>query len=158
VPRFGKFFWEMSDGNVVACPRCGQKNRIRAVATGAPHCAKCGSPLPWLTEISTGDFVAAVERSPIPVLADFWAPWCAPCRVVAPVVERLSADLAGKLKVVKINTDEQPLLQSRFGVQGIPTLILFADGQEKDRVVGAMPGPALRSWIESRLQQPSSRN
>jgi len=88
----------------------------------------------------------------VPVLADFWAPWCAPCRMVEPVVERLAVDLAGRLKVAKINTDEEPQLGSRFEVRGIPTLILFRDGKEADRVTGAMPAPELRAWVESRLR------
>lgn len=145
----------MSETRVIACPKCGQKNRISAVAPGVPHCAKCGSPLPWLVTVTQGDFAGAVEQSPVPVLADFWAPWCAPCRIVEPAVEKLSVDLAGKLKVVKVNTDEEPGLGSRFGVRGIPTLLLFAGGKERDRVTGAMPGPALRSWVDARLRQPS---
>ena len=136
----------------MACPACGQKNRVRAAATGVPHCGKCGRALPWLVEVSTADFHAAVEESPIPVLADFWAPWCAPCRMVAPAVEKLATDLAGKLKVVKINTDEQPDLGARFDVRGIPSLVLFEGGKAKDRVTGALPAPALRNWVESRLK------
>ena len=141
----------MDGSKVVSCGGCGQRNRIRSAANGAPHCSKCGVPLPWLVDITADDFAAGVEQSPLPVLADFWAPWCGPCRMVAPVVEKLSLDLAGKLKVAKINTDEQPELGNRFGVRGIPTLVLFAGGRESDRVTGAMPGPALRSWVESRL-------
>jgi thioredoxin 2 len=142
----------MSDNKVLKCPRCGQQNRVKAAAAGVPHCARCGAPLPWLVDVSSSDFQTGVEASPVPVLADFWAPWCAPCRMVAPAVEKMAADLAGKLKVVKINTDEQPDLGSRFGVRGIPTLILFESGREKDRVTGAMPGPQLRSWVDARLK------
>lgn len=85
------------------------------------------------------------------MLADFWAPWCGPCRMVGPAVEKIAADLAGKLKLVKVNTDEQPELGARFGVQSIPTLILFDAGREKDRVIGARPAPALRGWLDSKL-------
>lgn len=141
----------MSDTKVVTCSTCGQKNRIRTAAAGIPHCARCGSPLPWLVDISRTDFQSGVAASPVPVLADFWAPWCGPCRMVAPAVEKMAADLAGKLKVVKINTDEQPELQARFGVRSIPTLVLFENGQEKDRVIGARPAPALRSWLDAKL-------
>ena len=141
----------MAEDEVIACPSCGQKNRVRAAAPGVPHCAKCGEPMPWLVEISEADFKAGIEESPVPVLADFWAPWCAPCRMVAPVVERLSSELAGKLKVAKINTDEQPGLGERFNVRGIPTLILFEGGRENDRVTGALPAKAMRSWLDSRL-------
>jgi len=141
----------MADGKVLACPSCGQKNRVRAAAGGVPHCAKCRKPLSWLVDISMAEFKAGIEESPVPVLADFWAPWCAPCRMVAPLVERLASDLAGKLKVAKINTDEEPGLGERFAVRGIPTLILFEKGREKDRVTGALAAPALRSWLEARL-------
>jgi thioredoxin 2 len=141
----------MAEDKVLACPSCGQKNRVRAAAAGVPHCAKCGKPIPWLVDISAGDFRTGVEKSPVPVLADFWAPWCAPCRMVAPVVERLAGDLAGGLKVVKVNTDDQPELGERFSVRGIPTLILFEGGREKDRVTGALPAQALRTWLETRL-------
>jgi thioredoxin 2 len=141
----------VSDAKIIACSACGQKNRVQASATGVPHCAKCEAALPWLVDVSTGNFRAGVEASPVPVLADFWAPWCAPCRMVAPVVESLASDLAGKLKVAKVNTDEQPDLGMRFGVRGIPTLILFENGREKDRITGALPGPALRRWVDSKL-------
>jgi len=149
----------MSDAKVLTCPSCGQKNRVRVAAAGVPHCAKCGAALPWLVDISAADFQSGVEGSPVPVLADFWAPWCGPCRMVSPAVEKIASDLAGRLKVVKINTDEQPQLQQRFGVQSIPTLILFEGGREKDRVIGARPAPALRSWVDERLRaQPADRS
>jgi thioredoxin 2 len=141
----------MSETKVVTCPTCGQKNRVQAAAAGVPQCAKCSSPLPWLVEVTSADFKASVEASPLPVLADFWAPWCGPCRMVAPAVETVANDLAGKVKVVKINTDEQPDLGNRFGVRSIPTLILLEGGREKDRVVGVRAAPALRAWIDSKL-------
>jgi thioredoxin 2 len=142
----------MSEREIVTCAGCGQKNRVRAAAAGVPHCAKCASALPWLVDISTADFQSGVAASPLPVVADFWAPWCGPCRMVAPAVEKLAGDLAGKVKFVKINTDEQPELQARFGVRSIPTLVLFENGRESDRIVGARPAPALRSWLDGRLR------
>ena len=144
----------MSDPKVIACPSCGQNNRVRADANGVPFCGKCGKPLPWLAETHASDFEAVVEKSPIPVLIDFWAPWCGPCRIVAPAVERLSEELAGKLKVVKLNTDDEPALGLRFGVRSIPTLLLMDGGEERDRVVGALNVNALRSWVQERM--PSS--
>jgi len=141
----------MSEPKVVACPSCAQKTRVRAAAGGVPHCPKCGRALPWLTDSSTMEFKAVVEDSPVPVLIDFWAPWCGPCRIVAPAVEKLSRDLAGKLKAVKVNTDQEPSLQERFGVRGIPTLVLMDASEERDRVTGAMGADALRRWVEPRL-------
>ncbi|MBO0685092.1 MAG: thioredoxin [Candidatus Dormibacteraeota bacterium] len=141
----------MADSKIVTCPQCGQRNRVRGTANGAPHCPSCGQALPWLAEAAAADFAASVEQSPIPVLVDFWAPWCGPCRMVAPAVEKLSVELAGRLKVAKVNTDEEPQLGARFGVRGIPTLILFQAGQERDRLSGALPAPALRQWVEARL-------
>jgi thioredoxin 2 len=145
----------MSDPKVQACPTCGQKNRVQAEAGGVPHCGKCEKPLPWLAETHASDFHAVVEKAPIPVLIDFWAPWCGPCRIVAPAVERMSEELAGRLKVVKLNTDDEPALGQRFGVRSIPTLVLMEGGKERDRVVGALNVNALRSWVESRLSSPS---
>ncbi len=148
---------EMTEPTIVSCPKCGQKTRIRSAAEGVPHCAKCGEALPWLTHSGTSDFVSVVERSPIPVLIDFWAPWCGPCRIVAPAVERLSNELAGRLKAVKVNTDMEPALQERFGISGIPTLVLVDHGMERDRITGAMGADALRKWVEPRLQVAAKR-
>jgi thioredoxin 2 len=141
----------MSETKVLKCRHCGTKNRIQTAAEGAPHCGRCGRALPWLAEAGSGDFAEVVEKSPLPVLVDFWAPWCGPCRIVSPVVEQLAGELAGRLKVVKVNTDEEPGLQQRFGVRGIPSLVLIAGGSERDRVVGALGHDALRTWLESRL-------
>ena len=111
----------------------------------------CGAALPWLTDSSEGDFPAVVEQSTLPVLVDFWAPWCGPCRVVSPVVEQIANDLPGKLKLVKVNTDDAPNLSQRFGIRGIPTLILFDHGKPAGRVTGALGAPALRNWVEQNL-------
>jgi thioredoxin 2 len=141
----------MAEPSIVRCPSCGKANRVRPDAGGAPVCGSCGQPLPWLSEADESSFRPVVEQSPLPVLVDFWAPWCGPCKMVSPVVEQLGRELAGKLKVTKVNTDEAPALQARFGIRGIPTLILISDGQERDRVVGAQGASQLRSWLESRL-------
>jgi thioredoxin 2 len=136
---------------LIRCPVCGRQNRIPASARGAPHCGACGATLPWLVDSGEPDFRAVVEESSLPVLVDFWAPWCGPCRVVSPLVERMGEELRGQLKVVKVNSDEAPSLANRFGIRGIPTLILFDHGRERARVTGAMGGPALRDWVQSHL-------
>ena len=136
---------------VVSCPACGVANRLRPAASGAPHCGSCGGALPWLVETGASDWGAVVERSPLPVLVDFWAPWCGPCRMVAPAVEEASRRFAGKLKVVKVNTDLAPELGARFGVQGIPTLMVLKGGAVAERVSGALPRPQLLDWIEAAL-------
>jgi thioredoxin 2 len=145
----------MTEPAVVRCAQCGTGNRVHAAAGGIPHCARCGRPLAWLARATAGEFAAVVEHSPIPVLVDFWAPWCGPCRMVEPAVEKLARDLAGRLKVAKLNTDEEPSVQARFGVRGIPTLILLEGGRELDRVTGALPEPALRKWLAARLPAPA---
>ncbi|HSR23733.1 MAG TPA: thioredoxin domain-containing protein [Candidatus Eisenbacteria bacterium] len=124
---------------------------MRATAAGAPHCGSCGTPLPWLVEAGEDSFRDAVERSPLPALTDFWAPWCGPCRMVEPVVEQMSRELAGRLKVVRVNSDEAPRLSQRFQILGIPALILFDGGAVRDRITGAVDAATMRRWLESRL-------
>lgn len=145
--------YDMGDSSVRACTRCGQRNTVRLAAKGVPYCGRCGAALPWLGDVSASGFRASVEESPLPVLVDFWAPWCGPCRMVGPAVERLGADLAGRLKVARVDTDEVPELGARFGVRGIPTLILFDHGRERDRITGAVSAAVLRSWVEARLSR-----
>src|SRR5258708_20775624 len=141
---------EMNEPTIVSCRKCGQKTRGRSAAEGFPHCPRCGEALPWLAHSGTSDFASVVERSPIPVLIDFWAPWCGPCRVVAPAVERLSNELAGRLKAVKVNTDLEPGLQERFGIRGIPPLVVMDHGMERDRITGSVVAGALREWCDPR--------
>lgn len=98
--------------------------------------------------ISDAEFESKVLRSTTPVLVDFWAPWCGPCRMVAPVLEQIARDLGDRLTVVKVNTDENPIWAGRYEVQGIPTLLMIAGGQVLDRIVGALPAPLLQAQVE----------
>ena len=130
----------------VSCPSCAKKSRVPVAAAGIPRCASCHTNLPWLVEAGEADFAEAVS-SRVPVLVDLWAPWCGPCRMVAPVLERAAAELAGKLKVVKVNVDVAPGVSARFAVQGIPTLLVLRDGEPVARQVGALPPDQLLAWV-----------
>ena len=136
---------------VTACPSCGTRNRVPAAAAGTPRCARCKAMLPWVADADDATFAEVAERSPVPVVVDLWAPWCGPCRMVGPALEQLAGELAGRCKLVKVNVDEAPRTQARFGVRGIPTLVALRDGKEVSRQVGAAPEERLRSWISSAL-------
>lgn len=124
--------------DVLTCAHCGAKNRASSVPTGqVPVCGQCGKNLPWLHDGTDESFDQDIQAS-VPVLVDFWAPWCGPCRIMGPVLEDVARELAGKVRVVKVNVDDNPRAPGRFGVQGIPTMVLFKDGQEVDQIVGAV--------------------
>ena len=133
---------------VVACPSCGTKNRLPVATTGHPRCARCKTDLPWLVEAGDQDFDAAIDTKAL-VVVDLWAPWCGPCRQVSPLLEKLAAERAGKLKLVKVNVDENPATQAKFGVQAIPTLLLFSGGKQVGVQRGAVPLPQLRQWVDA---------
>lgn len=139
---------------VMACTDCGTRNRVANDTSGRPRCSRCHVDLPWLTEVTTSEFDGVIGNSSLPVLVDLWAPWCGPCRAVAPALEQLSVDLAGSLRVVKVNVDDSPEVSARLRVQGIPTMLLFLDGAEVARQVGALPGDAIRRWVEGELASP----
>ena len=132
---------------VVACSSCGTKNRVPGISSGHPRCAKCHLDLPWLVDAGDADFAEAVATKPL-VLVDLWAPWCGPCRMVAPILEQLSREFAGRLKVVKVNVDESPQVAQRYDARSIPMLLLMRAGEVVDTVVGAQPEHVMRSLVE----------
>jgi thioredoxin 2 len=142
---------EYSAKHVVVCSNCQAKNRVPPIAHGIPRCGKCHTPLPWVVNATDTDFASVAEAATIPVLVDVWAPWCVPCRMVSPALEQLAGELAGQLKLVKVNADESPAVSGRFEVQAIPTLVLLNRGEVVDKQVGAAPIAYLRTWVTSEL-------
>jgi thioredoxin 2 len=140
---------------VIACSNCSAKNRVRPTVRGVPRCSVCHTVLPWIVETDAGGFDEEIAAS-VPVLVDFWAPWCGPCRMVSPVVEQMGREYAGRLKVVKLDIDEAPAIAARYGVQGIPLLVVIKNGQEADRVVGAVPAERLRGMLARHVTQPAA--
>ena len=136
--------------SVLVCADCGKRNRIRPSARGAPHCGSCGKPLPWLVN-ATDDTFDVEARSSVAVLVDLWAPWCGPCRIVGPIVEELSREFAGRLKVLKVNVDDNQRTAMRFDARSIPTLVVLRDGRPVDRFVGALPKSDLRVRLTPHL-------
>jgi len=140
-------------GIVTTCPACGQKNRFVYERLGDPvRCGKCKAPLQLPAEpiemASTADFDRLVSRSSLPVLVDYWAPWCGPCRMVAPELKKVAARRAGRAIVVKVNTDVLSDLGQRFGIRSIPTLAVFADGREVSRVSGARAAEDIEALLD----------
>lgn len=139
--------------SVSACPSCGTKNRLPVSAKGRPQCANCHALLPWLVDAGDDNLQAALNASQL-VLVDLWAPWCGPCRMVAPVLERLAARYAGRIKVVKVNVDNNPATASRFEAQSIPTLVFLRDSEVVGQFVGAQPERVLAERIDALLPDP----
>ena len=129
------------------CPHCGARNRLPAAASGVPHCGRCHQPLPWLTAAGDDDYQVVVADSSLPVLVDLWAPWCQPCRIVEPGVERVARTFAGSLKVVRVNVDTAPAVASRLDARSIPMLLVLHHGTQRAKQVGALGPDALERWV-----------
>jgi thioredoxin 2 len=140
-------------GVILACPACQTPNRVRFERLDAqPRCASCKQAIPLISQpVELGavtQFDALIAASPVPVLVDFWAPWCGPCHAVAPEVEKVAYSLRGRLLVAKVNTDVVPELGARYSVRSIPTLTVFARGRETGRVSGAIPAAEIVKLVE----------
>jgi thioredoxin 2 len=132
---------------IVQCPSCGAKNRIPSTRVAdSPRCGQCKTAIALDAPVvaASGDELDEIVRgSPVPVVVDFWAPWCQPCRIVAPELEKLARKKSGAVLVVKVNTQDLPDVGARHGISGIPTFVRFDRGRESKRVSGAMPADML---------------
>jgi len=147
-----------SRGVIVSCPACGQRNRLAFGKLDAEtRCGKCQGPLPPAgAPIEVPDaaaFDAVIAASTLPVVVDFWAPWCGPCHMVAPELEKVARNAAGRYLVVKVNTDAVPELGDRFGIRSIPTMSVFVSGREAGRTSGARPAADIEAFIQSSVGQ-----
>jgi thioredoxin 2 len=139
---------------LIGCPNCSTVNRVPDERLAEhPKCGRCKSALLEAKPVAIGDqnFNAAVERTELPVVVDFWAAWCGPCRAMAPNFERAAGELNPRVRFAKLDTEAAPDIAARFGIRGIPTMILFKNGAEAARVSGAMDARSIRAWVEQQL-------
>jgi thioredoxin 2 len=148
---------ELDDrGVIVTCPGCGQKNRALYKRLSAPfRCGQCkrelGPPSEPVEIGGAAEFDRVIVNASVPVVVDYWAPWCGPCRMVAPEIQKVAGRQAGRVLVVKVNTEALPDLGERFGIRSIPTLAVFAQGREIARTAGARPAADIEAFIDQAI-------
>ncbi len=144
----------MSDSLHIVCPHCQSINRVPSTKLAdQPHCGRCQQPLfrGEPIELTNASFARHVERSDIPLLVDFWAPWCGPCKMMAPQFQQAARLLEPKVRLAKVNTEAEPQLAAQFGIRSIPTLALFRGGREIARQAGAMGAQEIVRWASAQM-------
>ncbi|KPK36672.1 MAG: thioredoxin [Gammaproteobacteria bacterium SG8_47] len=144
----------MSESLHIVCPHCEAVNRIPAVRLDeGPKCGKCRQPLftAHPSELTAANFQKHIARNDIPVVVDFWAPWCGPCKMMAPQFEQAAAQLEPRLRLAKVNTEAEQVLGAQFGIRSIPTLAIFKGGREVARQPGAMSAADIVRWVRSQV-------
>lgn len=146
----------MSDSTHIVCPHCQAVNRLpTAKLEQGPKCGQCHEALfeAHPVELTESTFATHIGRNDVPVLVDFWAPWCGPCRTMAPWFAQASAELEPHVRFAKVNTEEEQMLGGQFGIRSIPTMILFRGGREVARQSGAMPASEIVRWTRMQMQK-----